>query len=379
VTAIDGSATGSPPRELSGAADGGSKSNHSAAVGVGGHSDRANLISDNTGAKENGMPAPTAAAAIAVVTEGAAAVVSDNGNAGARVRSRPHTHLVQKVLSAEFQFFKRSITGTWVLLATLRAFAAPFYSVTFQDFFICDCMTSLSRAFLDLFACVCFYASGSPGVIPAYCVNVAHNPWLIVVSCVPHWLRAMQQLRRYKDTTRQDRAFFPVLANAVKYAMNMVVIILAGLRDTAVARKSPQAKNLVILWAVAGTVATLFSSYWDIVVDFSLFGDPNRVSIFKILTREQLIKIKPGGMIKKKWVYIVIAIVNTCLRFGWVLTISPSSTYYFGKTFVAEAGLVTFFAVIEVIRRFLWSALRIENEHIANVTLFKDVQSSQLL
>ena len=55
---------------------------------------------------------------------------------------------------------------------------------------------------------------------------------------------------------------------------------------------------------------------------------------------------------------------DTVLRFAWALTISPS---FFKLDHLSDLWLSTAFATLEVVRRFTWTLIRVEAEHVTNV------------
>lgn len=71
----------------------------------------------------------------------------------------------------------------------------------------------------------------------------------------------------------------------------------------------------------------------------------------------------------QKWFYFYCIVSDFILRFFWTLTISP---------FAVELGMQTEMlnlvaATLEIIRRFTWAILRVENEHLNNVGQFRAV------
>lgn len=100
----------------------------------------------------------------------------------------------------------------------------------------------------------------------------------------------------------------------------------------------------------------LHAAIWDLLIDFSLLAPDS-----SILSPS----LRPVRAFQSKWVYIVLPILNVVLRCTWVFLI-----LFIGND--QKPGLVTFLVALgEVTRRGIWSALRVENEHCANVGKLK--------
>ncbi|XP_076264650.1 solute carrier family 53 member 1-like isoform X2 [Rhynchophorus ferrugineus] len=115
----------------------------------------------------------------------------------------------------------------WALKVLGKVITAPFFFVSFADFWLADQLNSLVTLFTDLQYFICFYmtnGSWSEGNDANYCVD-KHSTIRAVMACLPPWFRFAQCLRRYRDT----KEAFPHVANAVKYATSFFVIIFSTL------------------------------------------------------------------------------------------------------------------------------------------------------
>ena len=64
-------------------------------------------------------------------------------------------------------------------------------------------------------------------------------------------------------------------------------------------------------------------------------------------------------------------VINLILRFTWLLTILPNSVLH---TYFEDENLVIMIVcLLEVIRRFLWTVIRIEHEILNNSEHYRDV------
>ncbi|ODV85583.1 hypothetical protein CANARDRAFT_180066, partial [[Candida] arabinofermentans NRRL YB-2248] len=163
--------------------------------------------------------------------------------------------------------------------------------------------------------------------------------------------RFLQCFRRYADTGE----WFPHLANMTKYTFSMLYYMSLSLYriDTVVKYRA-----LLITFA---TINSIYSSVWDILMDWSLFqfGSEN------FLLRDELI-------FKKKWYYYFAMVIDVILRFQWVF-------YACFPSEIQQSAVTSFgVALAEVIRRFIWIFFRMENEHATNVHLFRASRETPL-
>ena len=194
-----------------------------------------------------------------------------------------------------------------------------------------------------------------------------YNPWWdTVVTLLPFTLRLLQCMRRHVDAVRPGQGFFASpaqLYNACKYLSCILVTALSWADHMYTDRHSvPEGyaswsdvaitdwnhRPYQTLWLGAAVFSTVFKLYWDVVHDFGF-------SIRFWTLRPRLLFPRP--------VYIVILTANILLRMSWAVSISPG---FFGVDNLGrQAGLwmSSFTAGGEVVRRFLWTMLRIESEH----------------
>jgi len=76
--------------------------------------------------------------------------------------------------------------------------------------------------------------------------------------------------------------------------------------------------------------------------------------------------------LKRTWVYYVIGVVDPILRFSWIF-------YAIFTHNTQHSTIISFFvAFAEVVRRGMWTLLRVENEHCANVAQYKASRDTPL-
>ncbi|KAK6159919.1 hypothetical protein DH2020_003300 [Rehmannia glutinosa] len=113
---------------------------------------------------------------------------------------------------------------------------------------------------------------------------------------------------------------------------------------------------------IFSVIATILSTYWDIVIDWGLFqrNSKNRWLRDKLL-------------IPHKTVYFIAMVLNVLLRLAWMQTVMGITIFSLHRQTV-----VTIVASLEIIRRGLWNFFRLENEHLNNVGKYRAFKSVPL-
>lgn len=96
-----------------------------------------------------------------------------------------------------------------------RLFFSGLYPVEFRDFFLGDMFCSQTYAMGNIELFFCLYAGGWSN--PTTC-NSSHSRLLGFFACLPGIWRALQCVRRYKDT----KNIFPHLVNCGKYTWTIL-------------------------------------------------------------------------------------------------------------------------------------------------------------
>lgn len=128
----------------------------------------------------------------------------------------------------------------------------------------------------------------------------------LLLMCLPSWIRFLQCLRRFKDTTN----VFPHLANALKYATTFFDIGTLALKyHFSSLYKSDWENPFFYIWLIAKTVGTCYKLFWDFKMDWGFF-DKN-AGENKYL-REVIVYSSKG--------YYYFAIIeNFIIRFIWLV------------------------------------------------------------
>ena len=300
---------------------------------------------------------------------------------------------------------------------------APLVSVSFMMNFAGDVMTSLIKPFSDLAYTVCYYGSGDWLLHlgdEGSCTNKTRPLQRYIIPIIllgPYWLRLMQCLRRYYDTGNR----VPNLPNAFKYALSMCITVF-GVTNPSISQPFGWS-TLQVLWTVAYMVSTLYSWFWDVNFDWAAFtvtystltsrtsvtsvlggstqnngeivtrgrrgsnarkasidravgpvGNEGGSKVERIFTTVNSkcpnIELRGRRMITKKRYYYIAIVVDLFLRFFWAYTLIPYSANRNAFT-VLGMYVAPFAAVAEILRRTMWSVLRLENEHVNNTAGYR--------
>ncbi|KAL0943389.1 SYG1-like protein [Colletotrichum truncatum] len=227
----------------------------------------------------------------------------------------------------------------WFAYAHWRLLLAGLYPVEFRDFFLGDIYCSLTYAMCNVELFFCIYANA--WVNPVQC-NSSHSRVLGFLGALPPIWRFLQCLRRYRDT----RNIFPHLVNGGKYTMS----ILAAM-SLSIYRIDGTRGNLA-MFITFSTINAVYTSIWDLFMDFSLM-------------QPQYHLLREITALKKRWPYYLVMVLDPILRFAWI--------FYAIFTHDAQHSTIVSFlvALAEVSRRGMWTLFRVENEHCANVKVYK--------
>ncbi|KAL7925552.1 EXS domain-containing protein [Trichoderma austrokoningii] len=229
----------------------------------------------------------------------------------------------------------------WFAYSHWRLLLSGLYPVEFRDFFLGDmyCSLTYSMANVELFFCLYAHHWQKPGQC-----NSTSSRLLGFFTTLPAIWRFLQCIRRYRDT----RNVFPHLVNCGKYAATILSYVCLSLY------RVHQTHSNLALFVTFSTINGVYTSIWDLFMDFSLLQPQSRhIALRDILA------------LKYRWIYYVIMVVDPILRFAWI--------FYAIFTHDLQHSTIVSFMVsfAEVFRRGIWSLLRVENEHCANVAQYK--------
>jgi len=246
--------------------------------------------------------------------------------------------------------------------AFARVLIAPIPQVDFKHVFIGDVLTSTVKVLIDIAYGLCFLGSGlwshadvKDDPTGRICLDspVLKNVFNPILSALPLWLRFLQCLRRYYDTGSR----FPHMVNAGKYAVAHSVV-LVGVFHKSLATGSPDERAA---WILTLSASTIYSYIWDIKCDWNV-GQMKHKGL-----REHLVVASP-------WFYYMAIVLDLFFRFAWALTFVPAGAdipWY-------NHSLTPMVATMEIIRRSVWSIIRVENEQLNTMGPLNKTSSESL-
>ncbi|KAM7491033.1 hypothetical protein LguiA_033954 [Lonicera macranthoides] len=259
--------------------------------------------------------------------------------------------LVFAVLFCPFNVIYPS-SRCFLLTCLFHCICAPLYKVVLPDFFLADQLTSQVQALRNLEFYVCYYGWGDYKRREDSCDTYpVFRTFLFIVTAIPYWLRLLQCLRRLYEEKDKMQGM-----NGLKYFLTIIAI------STRTAFTLSNANHWKIIAWIASAIAVIFSTYWDLVLDWGLL---QRKSKNRWL-RDKL-------LIPHKSVYFIAIVLNVVLRFAWLQTVLN-----FQVSFLHRETLIAIVASLEIIRRGIWNFFRLENEHLNNVGKYRAFKSVPL-
>ncbi|GAA5851252.1 hypothetical protein JCM8547_004184 [Rhodosporidiobolus lusitaniae] len=234
----------------------------------------------------------------------------------------------------------------WMLRSFTRMITSGLVAVEFRDFFLGDEMNSLYYSVYNLGFLYCTYNHGWPSNTMSVCST--NKTWSTpILSALPAFWRLGQSIRRYLDS---DGVYLHLL-NAGKYSASITYFFFYYSWRIRQQRDGEDETWRFALFIVFATINSVWTSAWDLLMDWSLFHRDVKKKSHRFL-REEL-----GFFKDQPWVYFVACVLNVVLRFSWVLYLAPEPA-------LPVQGYVI--ALLECGRRIMWNTLRVEAEHIGN-------------
>eukprot|EP00792_Barthelona_sp_PAP020_P011338 TRINITY_DN523_c0_g1_i1.p1 TRINITY_DN523_c0_g1~~TRINITY_DN523_c0_g1_i1.p1 ORF type:complete len:582 (+),score=85.78 TRINITY_DN523_c0_g1_i1:100-1845(+) len=227
-------------------------------------------------------------------------------------------------------------TSRFVLLKSLkRCILSPFCEVQFMDSFIADIMTSFSKVLIDILFLFCYLFSGGI-VIDAQLSSSLEGFYSFfsnIVVMLPYFWRFFQCCRAYHDTKEISNVF-----NCLKYFLSLLSLSLASIH-----RDFPQIAFFEEFWLFITVLASIYSYFWDLKMDWGLLTDEG-----PLLLRKNL-------FFKTNFVYYFAIVFDGFGRFFWIFSIYPR-VLGFNNQYI-----IVLLLLIELLRRMIWAIFRIEH------------------
>lgn len=194
---------------------------------------------------------------------------------------------------------------------------------------------------------------------------------LIPSACaaVPYFIRARQCLIMYSvGRIKNEKGRFNHLWNALKYSSSIFPLCLSAYQKTVSDELEKSLEKYLILLLV---INSLFSLYWDIVMDWGMMqANPIGMTLCGTKPMELLHKGRPLSWLQTILrprlrfglaMSALILVSDSLLRFSWCLRFVQTGLFASSDAFV----LCTQF--LEVFRRALWNLLRVDWEHLKHM------------
>nr|GEW06738.1 SPX domain, EXS [Tanacetum cinerariifolium] len=249
-----------------------------------------------------------------------------------------------------FNLFYRS-SRYFVLVCIWHCIFSPLYTVTLPDFFLADQFTSQVQLLRNLQFYVCYYAWGDFKKRDAQTCNDSdiYKTISIIIAVIPYWIRFLQCVRRYFEGSDSTQAL-----NGLKYFSTIAAVVARSMYS------QKHGMTLKIIAASTSGIATIFSTYWDLVLDWGLLNKNSE----NPWLRDKLI-------LPNRSIYFIAMVLNVILRFAWMQTVLDFQE----ASSLHRNALIAIVASLEIIRRGIWKFFRLENEHLNNVGKFRAVKS----
>ena len=254
-----------------------------------------------------------------------------------------------------------------IFKSLLRTCLAPLYFVSFADNLLGDIVTSLVKPLTQIPQAWCFLVSHHPQTRAAVerfelygntCPDWEHHYFSPVISVLPYFWRSMQCLRRFRDT-RQRRH----LVNFGKYFVSMLVVVVS----------SAFTSNIPAVLIVS-SCATIYSATWDIRMDWGLSMSALKKKERPAQLDSEVVQptsFQQGGVQRhfSPSSYIIASLLDIIARSTWTHTLMPGNALT--NNIQDRIIISTASASIEIFRRAMWAAIRIENEQVSNAGGFR--------
>jgi len=244
----------------------------------------------------------------------------------------------------------------WCFTTTsISVWISPLGPVGFREFFVGDVYTSLVKTLCDLEYTICYYVTGSFLAETNQTCGTSSEIYTVmlpIISVAPLYWRVMQCWKRYYLTREKVH-----LVNSTKYMAGLSVVLFSTLMGNFQQYEPDYWPPARILWLISFICSTLYMYCWDLWMDWGL----GRIKSKHFFLRDDLV------WVNHKWFYWYCIVSNFVFRFFWTITITP---------FAVDVGMQTemlnlIAASIEIIRRFTWAIIRVENEHLNNCDKFR--------
>ncbi|CAK4612360.1 hypothetical protein LEN26_001054 [Aphanomyces euteiches] len=241
----------------------------------------------------------------------------------------------------------------------------------FVDVYIADGLTSMSKIFGDVAVALLMLSQSIQGTHnDMYVAKMKHHLFPYLAAASPYMIRAIQCLISYHRAVLTNDKFLHVL-NTFKYGTGLCVILVGAL--PVLFGPSPDLLlDTDTLFLLCACCNSLYSLFWDVVMDWGLGQPPNEDQLLHEGTDEEeedghrntppLWNMKRMNshaylrhtlLYEPKLVYFAAMTFDGMLRILWV-----TSNWHWVDVIGADFKMVA--QVAEVCRRCMWNLFRVE-------------------
>ncbi|OMJ88722.1 hypothetical protein SteCoe_9264 [Stentor coeruleus] len=245
-----------------------------------------------------------------------------------------------------FNMFFRG--ARWMIIKTfLEAAIAPFGPVRFRNYMMASWVTSLAIPLKDVYLSICFISTDA-WALNQYPKCFLHDFWLYFLPMLPFTWRLFQIFNRiyYKPSMLKGQVW-----NFFRYGTSIILVVMTYFEMN----KGEHA----FVWILMYLVCTEYTSFLDVYQDWGLLRNSRNGWI-----------LRPNIYFPKNFYYWVI-FLNFLFRFGWTVSLLPAQA--FENQYLSSEFLMLIMCIMEIIRRTLWSVLRIERERSENTEKYRKI------
>ncbi|KAF9787897.1 EXS family-domain-containing protein [Thelephora terrestris] len=206
-----------------------------------------------------------------------------------------------------------------------------------------DQICSLNFSLTNLYFIGCVYRSGFDQWDQKCSTTGPHWAIHIALSMCPFLCRCIQSLRRWHDSRLTAH-----LVNAGKYMSGMLMYAFYYYWRSATGGEAS-----FVLYILAATIYNVYACIWDYLTDWSLLRPQAKYPLLRdeVLCTDHL------------YFYYFAMISNFVIRFSWIMYLPSKGLPFNLRSFIL--------AMLEMLRRWQWNFLRLENEHLGNIDQYR--------
>ena len=229
-----------------------------------------------------------------------------------------------------------SRSARWRLAKIFGNIISPFGKVNFLHELVADIITSFMRILVDFINTLCWIFNGNwISSTSGYCFS--NETYLNSLVVLPMFFRFFMCSRQFYMKKKWSYFF-----NALKYLLTIIMGIIVCIHQ------GEFKDSQIFLMGYCGLV-TFYNLFWDFKYDHNLFDIEGPF----LLRKKRLYPVH---------FYYIWILINLMFRFNWMMLFFPD--HYTAKYLYNINWVILYSSICEMIRRFIWVLIRVENEVI---------------